>query len=100
MEIKNYAGMISAYQKAGNADYTARKSVQQPASAGKNTDKVEFSAETLKLREAESAVVEELRNDASPERIAELRGQIAQGKYHIGDDALAKALAGSFYAEG
>lgn len=95
----NSINAVSAYiHSAGET--TSRRSVKE---AGKRSvDRVEFSEAAKAALEKKAAVkekkaeaVREIRNSASPERIAALRDSVASGSYSVSSEDIARSILGS-----
>lgn len=86
-----------AYQNAVNNSKYTEKSNTVPAAADKKQrgDAVILSSNGVKKNEAStyaSAVTRTMSQGAAPERLAELKQQIADGTYHISAEQIALRL--------
>lgn len=95
----NSINAVSAYIHSAG-DTASRKSVKE--SAKKSVDRVEFSEAAKAALERNAAVkekkadaVREIRNSASPERIAALRDSVASGNYSVSSEDIARSILGS-----
>lgn len=90
MNIKNCTNAVNAY-KATAFDKELKTKPFSGAKA-KNTDKAEFSTAKGNLDGIKSAAVKSADAQASAERIAALRSQIAEGKYNISSENIALSV--------
>lgn len=95
----NSINAVSAYIHSAG-DTASRRSVKK--SGKRSVDRVEFSEAAKAALEKNAAVnekkaetVREVRNSASPERIAALRDCVASGNYKISGEDIAKSILGS-----
>lgn len=94
----NSINAVSAYIHSAS-DTAMRKSVK--ASGKRTVDRVEFSdaakaalERNAAVKEKKAEAVREVRDSASPERIAALRDSVASGSYNVSSEDIAKSILG------
>ncbi|MCX7657647.1 MAG: flagellar biosynthesis anti-sigma factor FlgM [Oscillospiraceae bacterium] len=90
MNVNKCSSAIGAYRANSYEKDVKTKSVCETKT--KNMDRAEFSSNAIGIQGIKSAIAKETEISVSPERISALKSMIAEGKYNVPAESVARAI--------
>jgi anti-sigma28 factor (negative regulator of flagellin synthesis) len=90
MNVNKCSSAIGAYMANSYEKDVKTKSACETKT--KNMDRAEFSSNALGIQGVKSGAAKGAQSSASPERIAALKSMIAEGKYNVPAESVARAI--------